>query len=131
MAAAAARTVLVVDDDTAIRELVAEVLRLEGYTVLEAADVPTAQQAIAAHAPPAGTLCIILLDIRLQGAAGEDVRGYAEQHSRQTPIVLMTASAEHLEAARSAGQVAIAKPFDLDVLLAAVDRACAGAEGRE
>ena len=125
MMAATLPAVLIVDDDLSIRELVAEVLRLEGYEVVEAGDVPGAIEAIGRHTPPAGRLSLVLLDMRLNGAAGDEVLGYMQGLAAAPRVVLMTASSEHLAAATAAGHDTIPKPFDLDDLLAVVARGAA------
>lgn len=71
------RKILVVEDEDAIREVVALNLRLAGYEVTEAA---SAEQALAVFSPPAG-FDVAVLDIMLPGMNGfslcETIRGTA------------------------------------------------------
>jgi CheY-like chemotaxis protein len=60
--------VLVVDDDTEIRELVAGTLRRDGYTVVEAGDGPAALDAARKLLPD-----LVLLDMTLPGMDGVEV----------------------------------------------------------
>ena len=60
------RKILVVEDEDAIREVVALNLRLAGYEVTEAA---SAEQALAVFSPPAG-FDVAVLDIMLPGMNG-------------------------------------------------------------
>jgi len=109
--------VLVVDDDPAIRQVIALALGDEGYEVDVAADGRAALAAIARHHPD-----LILLDMKMPGADGwEFVRHYRARYERQAPIVVLTAApdvAERGEAVHAAAY--LAKPFDLDALLACV-----------
>ena len=82
------RTILVVDDDEARRELFLRILRLDGYGVDLAA---TADEAIDRinEAPPD----LILLDVHLEGMSGIELCGELRliDELRLTPIVLVSA----------------------------------------
>lgn len=60
--------VLVVDDDSEIRGIVAGTLRRDGYTVMEAGDGPTALDAASKLIPD-----LVLLDMTLPGMDGVEV----------------------------------------------------------
>jgi CheY-like chemotaxis protein len=112
------RRVLVVDDDDAIRMVVASVLAEEGYLVEQAANGAAALAAVAADAPH-----LILLDVRMPGVDGwqvlDELRSAA---GPKTPVVVMTASYSGQDRAlRSGAQGYLAKPFELEDLLACVD----------
>ena len=116
---AAARRVLVVDDDVSIRDLVAAALRDEGYRVATAAD-GAAGLATALEWRPAA----ILLDYQMPVCDGPTVAAlYRATLSTHAPIILMTAalSAAERAAALHASDV-LSKPFDLDALLQVVGR---------
>jgi CheY-like chemotaxis protein len=57
-------TILVVEDERPVRELVGDVLRLHGYTVLAAEDGQTALRTAGAHA---GRIDLVVVDIVLPG----------------------------------------------------------------
>jgi CheY-like chemotaxis protein len=59
--------ILVVDDEPAIRQLVADVLHQQGYAVLVAA---TGEEAVALYQNHPGTIQLVLLDIRMPGQDG-------------------------------------------------------------
>jgi CheY-like chemotaxis protein len=119
-------SVLVVDDQTEIVDLIVDFLRDEGYNVYGVTDGVSALAAIEAH-PPA----LILLDMFMPHMTGIELWEYLQrQHLATIPVVLMTASpsaAENLLAQGATGY--LAKPFDLDQLLACVARyvRCEGA----
>jgi CheY-like chemotaxis protein len=108
--------ILVIDDDTTIGELIAEVLTDEGYIVLSAESGAQALSAITAHPP---MLCLI--DSRMPDMNGLEVIEHLWEHGFvDLPIVGMTASPQDAELMRTAGFACLDKPFDLDALLACV-----------
>jgi CheY-like chemotaxis protein len=117
------RPVLVVDDDAAIRRVVAAALADEGYAVVQAADGDAALAAVRA-APP----CLILLDMRMPGMDGwEFARRYRAllppPPGPSAPLVCVTAAVDAAAWGAQVGAAAtVGKPFDLDDLLAVVAR---------
>ena len=113
------RPILVVDDDAAIRRVVAAVLADEGYTVAEAPDGGAAL-ARARAAPPR----LILLDMRMPGMDGwEFARRYRRLPGPPAPNICVTAAVDAAARGAQIGAVAaLAKPFDLDELVALVGR---------
>jgi len=81
-------TVLVVDDDLGIRELLAETIRLMDIFVIEAGDGPTALQRAAEDLPD-----VILLDVWMPGMDGFEVLTKLRENpaTRTIPVVLITA----------------------------------------
>ncbi len=77
------RTILVVDDDERVREVVSWQLEAEGFTVGQAGDGPAALQSIAALPPD-----LVVLNLSLPGLGGLDVLRRLRQHSRLPVIVL-------------------------------------------
>lgn len=84
------RTALVVDDSPSSRDILATVLRHNGYTVKEATSVAEAQASIAAE-PPA----IVLLDVFLPRVDGFELLRHlrADPSTRSLPVVCVTAGA--------------------------------------
>jgi two-component system chemotaxis response regulator CheY len=110
-------TVLVVDDSNTMRQMVAHVLRLSGYDVLEAADGEHALALARAHHVDA-----VLTDQNLPGIDGLTVvrELRAMRSHAETPILVLTT--EGSDALRQAGREAgatgwMVKPFDPDRLL--------------
>jgi CheY-like chemotaxis protein len=64
------QAVLLVEDDSTLREVVAELLRLEGYAVEEAQDGAEAVRALQEHQPPPDYYCGVLLDMMLPQVSG-------------------------------------------------------------
>jgi len=125
--AGSVRRVCVVDDDEGIRDTLRYLLEDAGYEVEEAAGGATALRSLEASSLPR----VVLLDRMMPRVDGVAVlRALADRPeiTRRTAILFMTARSDppdaeavRLIAASTAGTVA--KPFDLDALLAAVERA--------
>ena len=106
--------VLVVDDDPAIRQVIAFALSDEGFEVDEAGNGWAALAAIDQQHPD-----IILLDMRMPGMDGwEFVKRYREHWHAQAPIIVLTAAHDaNQRGAEVNAADCLAKPFDLDTLL--------------
>lgn len=113
--------ILVVDDDPSIRTLVAEVLELEGYEVETACNGVEALEAVKRHRP-----ATMLLDMQMPVLDGWGVASALERLGLGVPTLVMTAAMNAWEqAAEIAAAGYLAKPFDLDELLTAIERMCA------
>jgi two-component system, OmpR family, response regulator MprA len=120
-------TILLVEDEPAVRELLADVLSAEGYRVLQARDGAEAIQTLDGM-PPDTDFSLVLLDMMLPMVDGLGVLDHLASQGVVSPVVAMSARADSLAAAQSAGaQATIPKPFELDVLLNVVARYCAPA----
>jgi CheY-like chemotaxis protein len=116
--------VLVVEDEPAVRELVTEVLRDEGFEVTEARDGAEALRVLEQRRSPA-RFCAVLLDIMLPRIDGFGVLRRLRERGADVPVVAMSASSTDLAEAEAAGaRTTVAKPFDLDRLLGAVTSSC-------
>jgi two-component system nitrogen regulation response regulator GlnG len=117
-------TVLVVDDDAAIRTVVAQALRRAGHEVSVADSLAQLERALATALPD-----VIVTDVVLPDGDGIDhVRSVAARFPL-LPIIVLSAQNTLTTAVRAAEVGAyeyLPKPFDLDVLA----RAVAGALGR-
>jgi DNA-binding response OmpR family regulator len=117
---------LLVEDDSAIREIVSEVLRDEGYEVIEAPDGGSAISVLRAHSPPPDALCLVILDMMLPVADGVEVLRALAELGSYVPVLAVSADRVQLRRATEAGADAtLPKPFDLDRLLAVAERNCA------
>ncbi len=107
--------VLVVDDESDIRQAVAEVLADEGYQVVAACDGVEALAKARAYHPE-----VVLLDLMMPRMDGWEFRR-AQKHdpevSRIPVVVLSALGPDSLEAEGYVG-----KPFDVDELVSAVRR---------
>jgi two-component system chemotaxis response regulator CheY len=120
MSIPAPRRVLVVDDDDAIRNLLDDVLELEGYESRTAPDGASALAAARDWTPD-----LIVLDLMMPRMDGWQFReAQLEQPSlREVPVLVVSASRRASDAYRDLGAAAVvAKPFDLDDLIGTIDR---------
>jgi two-component system, OmpR family, phosphate regulon response regulator PhoB len=81
-------TVLVVDDEPTIREVVAGYLQRDGYRTLEAADGNRARELIEKDAPD-----LVVLDLMLPGTDGLELCRWIRSRSR-LPVIMLTARGE-------------------------------------
>ena len=115
------RTLLVVDDDSAMRELLASLFEDRGYAVEQAASVDEALEQCREREFDA-----VLSDIKMPGASGIDLVGRVRELRPATPVVLMTAFGSidsAVEAMRAGAHDYITKPFEPDAVLLTLERA--------
>jgi PAS domain S-box-containing protein len=110
----AGETLLLVEDETTVRELAAERLRELGYRVLEAADGPMALRALRG----ADRLDLLVTDVGLPGALnGRQVADAARERWPALPVLFITGYAGGaLEGRLAPGMAVIGKPFALGAL---------------
>ena len=112
--------ILIVDDEPAIRDMVAFAVRKGGYEPVPAGDAREAQEAIANRVPD-----LVLLDWMLPGTSGIELarRWRRESLTRDVPIIMLTARGEEND--RVGGLEAgvddyVVKPFSARELLARI-----------
>jgi len=112
------RTVLVVDDDAAIRSLIAELLEEAGYAVLEASCGRQALQLADEHVP-----AVVLVDQRLPDMSGLDVleRLRTRLPSRHIPVIIVSGVAHQFVDGNHGADGILPKPFDILDLVEQVD----------
>jgi two-component system chemotaxis response regulator CheY len=114
-------SILVVDDDPTILDTLAESLDLEGYPVATAANGAEALQVMMGSAAD-----VVLLDMRMPVIDGWGFARAMREHGFAPKLVVMTAAMDAQQWAREVrADDFLAKPFDLDDVLAAVERQCA------
>jgi len=112
--------VLVVDDEPAIRFVVAETLTFEGYPVKTARNGEEALKILEQERPE-----LVLLDMRMPVLDGWGFARELKRRGVDVPIVVMTAAQNARGWSREIGATAyLAKPFDLVDLLDTVERLC-------
>ncbi len=81
------RPILVVEDDTATREFIVEMLTAQGYAVATASDGAQARAQVAANEPE-----LVLLDLVLPGASGFELLGEwrASPRTADLPVFILT-----------------------------------------
>lgn len=115
----APRHVLVVDDDAAMRDTVASMLKESG---IRASIASSADEAV--EAAQKRRFDAVLSDVRMPGKDAFDLLRELENHQPDTPVILMTAfgSAEDLSRGLRAGAFDyLMKPFSRQALLAALE----------
>jgi DNA-binding response OmpR family regulator len=85
------KTVLVVDDEPIVREVVVRYLDSEGFRTLEAADGDSARDALARWAPD-----IVVLDVMLPGTDGLELCRWIRSTSH-LPVIMLTARGEEAD----------------------------------
>ena len=112
--------VLVVDDEPELRSVVALVLSEEGYHVAQAANGAEALRVLEQTQP-----ACVLLDMRMPVLDGWGFARELEARHLHVPVVVMTAAQDaQLWAREVKAAGCLGKPFDLDDLLATVERVC-------
>jgi PAS domain S-box-containing protein len=87
LAPVGAETVLVVEDDAAVRRLAADVLRDRGYNVLEAADAAAALRLAGEYD---GAIHLLLSDVVMPGASGKELAAQLSALRRGLKVILMS-----------------------------------------
>jgi DNA-binding response OmpR family regulator len=80
-------TVLVVDDDPAIRFLCRVNLELDGWTVREAASIPDARAELESL-----SVSLVLLDVHVGSESGLDFLAEIRERHRGLPVAMLTGS---------------------------------------
>lgn len=114
-------SVLVVDDDAAVRELLTILLAEEGYRVRSAGDAYAAMDLVSSEAPG-----LLLVDLMMPGVSGAEFLTRLRRDSRWAalPVILISAHPRLREVAEELGAcAALAKPFDVSQLLEQIARA--------
>lgn len=110
--------ILVVDDDSGIRSVIAELLADEGFDVATATNGSEALARIAQRRPT-----LVLLDLQMPVMSGWEVLTHLRKARVGVPVVFMTAGYRaQTEAERYGADGYVAKPFALDELLGVVER---------
>jgi two-component system phosphate regulon response regulator PhoB len=112
------KTVLIVDDEASIREMIAVALEMADYNYLEAADAQEAHALIVDKQPD-----LILLDWMLPGTSGVELarRLKKEEATAEIPIIMLTAKVEEdnkIQGLEVGADDYITKPFSPRELVA-------------
>ena len=84
-------TVLVVDDEPVVRDVVVRYLEQEGYRTLQASDGEAARDLLERETPS-----LVVLDLMLPGTDGLAPCGWIRDRS-QLPVIMVTALAEETD----------------------------------
>jgi CheY-like chemotaxis protein len=118
-------TILLIDDEMSIRDVLVEVLEDEGYGVVTAANGLEAINVLRHSSEPP---CVILLDLMMPVMTGWEFRKEQQQDPALAaiPVVVLSATQNIKKEATALGAAAhIQKPINFDTLLDTVERYCA------
>jgi DNA-binding NtrC family response regulator len=121
-------SILVVDDDPEMRELLLDVLGNEGYEVAEAKDGTEAVLALRAR-----EFDIILMDKNMPGPSGLDLLPGFRRVCPRSQIIMMTAFGDvpsYMDAVEKGAVEYLFKPFRMEEMKAAIVKALASKAGR-
>ncbi|MBL8949215.1 MAG: response regulator [Myxococcaceae bacterium] len=110
--------VMIVDDETDIRESLREVFEDEGYEVATAANGAEALSLLAKNDPP----CAMVLDLIMPEVGGVEVYQKMQTDPRlsRVPVIISTSDPSRAPS----GVLIMKKPIDLNRLLETVHRYC-------
>ena len=115
-------TLLVVEDEDALREVAGRILTGAGYRVLCAADGPRALELAARHE---GTIDLLVSDVVMPGMLGKELADRLTGVRPDTRVLYMSGYAQpvlHSQGTLDPGVALLEKPFTADDLLVAVRR---------
>ena len=113
-------TVLIVEDQQAVRRLVTRILQARGYRVLEAADGAEALSIASQHS---GDIDLLLTDVVMPGIDGRTLSAQLRELRPELKVLLMSGHSQDVITERGAlatGLMYIQKPFDAEELAAKV-----------
>jgi CheY-like chemotaxis protein len=107
--------VLLVEDHSEMRRLLASVLRADGHVVVEASDGLEALTPLLGR-PGDPEIDLVVTDVRMPGCTGLDLLAFVRLERPLMPVVLITGfgdAATHAEARQLGAAAIFDKPFDL------------------
>ncbi|GIN90898.1 DNA-binding response regulator [Siminovitchia terrae] len=114
------KSVLVVEDDPKIRNLVKIYLNRDGYEVIEAVNGLEAKEKIEEMDP-----CILILDLMLPEISGEEIcRWVREEYKSRMPIIMLTAKVsekERIKGFKLGADDYVVKPFSPGELMVRIE----------
>jgi PAS domain S-box-containing protein len=122
-------TVLVIDDEEALRLAVAKMLRRRGFSVLEAGDGRTGLVLFRSHADQ---IDAVILDVTLPGLSGRDVLEELRKAQPAVKVILTSAYGEERTLAAVGGERSlpyIRKPYRLSDLINLIRKTCLAKRG--
>lgn len=113
--------ILVAEDNTEMRRLIATTLRVHGYDVTEARDGMELLDCVeeAARSGNPARYDVVVSDVRMPWLSGMDVLAVLHAAPRRTPVVLITAfggDETHAEGRELGAAAILDKPFEMETL---------------
>jgi two-component system, NtrC family, response regulator HydG len=122
-------SVLVVDDEPALREVLTLRIQDWGYDVTTASDASEAERALERQRPD-----VVLSDVVLPGISGVDLLRWLKQHDEQLPVIMMTAHGNidaAVDAMKAGARDFLTKPLDYAALRVLLDGVFAERQQRD
>jgi DNA-binding response OmpR family regulator len=113
------RTILLVEDETFVREVMCEILQSVGYVVLSAKDAGEAEGIFIDIGP---NIDLLLTDVLLPGETGRALAAKLRQERSWLKVLFVTGYADQWKALEDSGEECLAKPFSGAVLVARIGR---------
>jgi CheY-like chemotaxis protein len=112
------KTILVVDDELVLSEILSDVLKDAGYAVLTAGDGREGLETLARLRPD-----LVLCDVMMPIVDGREVCRIMNNTPEYAgiPLVMMTAAPSSINSGECRFDALIAKPFDLDNVLTVIE----------
>jgi len=120
-------SILVIDDEAAIRESLEVLLTLEGYSVRMANDGEQGLRILELE-----NFDLVLLDLALPGQSGFELLPQIKERQPELPVIMITAYGtvdNVVEAVRAGAENFVQKPWDNEKLLADIRSAVARHQG--
>ena len=122
--------ILLVEDESIVREVTREVLKHAGYTVLESG---SAKEALYLARQHAGRIDVLLTDVVMPGMNGADLACHLQSLQPDLITILMSGYAQS-DIARTISRTAaihIQKPFTVNILLTRIGEALRASSARD
>jgi DNA-binding NtrC family response regulator len=116
-------TILIIDDERSLLDLLTVVFKKEGYAVKAAQTAAEGFEALAKE-----DVDLVITDIKMPGADGMDILRYVRENLPDLPVILITAYgsiAQAVEALKAGALDYVVKPFDVEELKIIVGRGLA------
>ena len=121
--------ILVVDDDEQIRDVLADMLSINGHTVTTCADAFAALDKM-----KDAEFDIVITDLGMAGMSGLDLAGLIHKDKPHIPVALITgwgSQLNHDEVALKGVKAVLPKPFHLEDINALVEKLAAGSQPKK
>ena len=115
------KTILIVEDEPALREMICCALTHAGFSIVEAGDASQARKRISEQEPD-----LVLLDWMLPGMSGIDLARFFRKNdgTRKLPIIMLTAKSDEedkLKGLETGADDYVTKPFSTKELIARIN----------
>ena len=121
------QTILIIDDDPAGTQLLATLLKMEGYQPHPLKDWEEPLEEVAQLRPD-----LVIMDVYLRTTTGfallHKLRSHPDPQIAQTPVLLMSAEDQAAKSAQAGAAGFLEKPFQIQDLLDAIQRILAAPE---